>query len=267
MSPALALLPSLAPFAARLRDLLATIESTALLGAAEVRVRGLGEHLRFACLAIPCDEALVALELEALGRLSVPVVASGDAYRPADCAFLPSGTPFAYLLGGGSGYAAMLGDDDPMVLAIRPCLAKSPQSGVFVPIRLGGEVIGGAALLAHERSLGDRELAMGERLSDVLALTVESFRTERVLLELFARVIPDLLGNDAATGLREAIARHVHSLRITPAYKRRLDLARSIGSVADHGERETALAAGVLAEIERYLAANGGAGADEAHDR
>jgi hypothetical protein len=34
----------LAPFSARLRDLLATVESTALLGAVEARVRELGGH-------------------------------------------------------------------------------------------------------------------------------------------------------------------------------------------------------------------------------
>src|SRR4051812_27667648 len=245
--------PSIIPFAVRLRDLLATLESAALLGAAEARVRGLGEHLRFACLAIPCDEALVALELEALGRLRVPVIAGGDGFRITELDFLPSGTPFAYLLGGGGGHAAELGEDDPMVEAIRPCLAATPRSGVFVPIRLGEQVVGGAALLSHGAPFGDRELAMAERLSEVLALTVESFRTERAIFELFARALPDLVGDGAATSLREAIARHVHALRITPSYQRRLALAAALGRVADKGEEEARLAVKLLATIDGYL--------------
>src|ERR1700709_2317089 len=96
------------PFASRLRDLLSTLEASALLGVATGRVRGLGEQLRFACLATPCDEALVALELESFGRLRVPVVADADEARVVELDFLPAGTPFAYLLGGGSGHAAEL---------------------------------------------------------------------------------------------------------------------------------------------------------------
>src|SRR5262245_29939220 len=89
-----ALRSPLAPFTARLRDLLATVEASALLGAVESRVRGLGEHLRFGCLAIPCAEALVAIEMEALGRLTVPVIADRSGFRTVELAFPPSGTPF-----------------------------------------------------------------------------------------------------------------------------------------------------------------------------
>src|SRR5690606_33093211 len=68
-------------FAIRLRDVLSTLEAAALLGSSSVRVRGLGEQLMFACAALPCEEALVALELGQLGRLSVPGVARADAWR------------------------------------------------------------------------------------------------------------------------------------------------------------------------------------------
>ena len=74
------------------------------------------EQLRFACLAIPCSEALVALEIEALGRLSIPVVADEGGARSCDLHILPSGTPFAYLLGGGSSYAET--EDDRETTAI-----------------------------------------------------------------------------------------------------------------------------------------------------
>lgn len=244
--------PSLGAFSNRLRDLLSTVEATSLLAASEARVRGLGEHLRFACLALPCSEALVALEMEAFGRLSVPVVADRERWRPTSTEMLATGTPFAYLLSGGGGHAAELAEDDEMIAPLRPLLSAAPKSAVFVPIRLGEATVGGAALLSHDESLGDAQLDMAERLAEVLALTVESFRTERVVFELFARALPDLLGDGATTSLRPALERHIHSLRVTPEYRRRLELATAIGRVADRGEAETRLAADLIARIDDY---------------
>src|SRR5262245_9233137 len=220
---------STAAFAVRLRDLLATLESASLLGAAESRVRGLGEQLRFACLALPCSEALVALEIETLGRLRVPAVATADAWRPESVDFLPGGTPFAYLLGGGGGHAAELAPDDPMIAPMRSALAVAPVAGIFVPLRIGDGVVGGAALLSHDAPFEDRHLDMAERLAEVLALTIEAFRTERVLFELFARALPDLLAKDADTDLAADLERHIHGLRLGPAYRRRLELAAAVG--------------------------------------
>ncbi|WP_437954668.1 hypothetical protein WME76_24195 [Sorangium sp. So ce119] len=305
-----ALRSPLAPFTARLRDLLSTVESAALLGAVEARVRGLGEHLRFACLAVPCSEALVALEMEALGRLTVPVVADAAGFRPSGAEFPPSGTPFAYLLGGGGGHAVALSDGDPMIAPLRPLLASTPAAAIFVPIRVGAATVGGAALFSWDAPLGGRELDMAERLAEVLALTVESFRTERVVFELFARAMPDLLaqapGQAAAsageptrdgagpavregaappapggaapsapggvappapggaappapggaapppTSLRAALERHIHALRLTPEYRRRLELAAVVGRLAERGEAEARLALDLLARIDAY---------------
>lgn len=273
-----ALRSPLAPFTARLRDLLATVESAALLGAVEARVRGLGEHLRFACLAVPCSEALVAVEMEALGRLTVPVVADAAGFRAPGAELPPSGTPFAYLLGGGGGHAVALYDGDPIIEPLRPLLAAAPAAAIFVPIRVGAATVGGAALFSHDAPLGGRELDMAERLAEVLALTVESFRTERVVFELFARAMPDLLaqapGQAAAVGagqpaqegaappptsLRAALERHIHALRLTPEYRRRLELAAVVGRVAEHGEAEARLAVDLLARIDAYARGDGGA--------
>ncbi|WP_437566689.1 hypothetical protein [Sorangium sp. So ce542] len=298
-----ALRSPLAPFTARLRDLLSTVESAALLGAVEARVRGLGEHLRFACLAMPCSEALVALEMEALGRLTVPVVANATGYRTAGAELPPSGTPFAYLLGGGGGHAVALADGDAMVAPLRPLLGGAPAYAIFVPIRVGAATVGGAALFSHDAPLGGRELDIAERLAEVLALTVESFRTERVVFELFARAMPDLLGHapcqvgaastnqvgaaspgrplqeeaappnqveaagpgrplreEAApppTSLRAALERHIHALRLTPEYRRRLELAAVVGRLAEHGEVEARLALDLLARIDAYARGGG----------
>ncbi|XXY51684.1 hypothetical protein WME91_11125 [Sorangium sp. So ce269] len=276
-----ALRSPLAPFTARLRDLLSTVESAALLGAVEARVRGLGEHLRFACLAVPCAEALVALEMEALGRLTVPVVADASGFRASGAEFPPSGTPFAYLLGGGGGHAVALSEGDPMIAPLRPLLAAAPAAAVFVPIRVGAATVGGAALFsrdARDAPLGGRELDLAERLAEVLALTVESFRTERVVFELFARAMPDLLAPAPAraaagagqpemegaaappTSLRAALERHIHALRLTPEYRRRLELAAVVGRLAERGEAEARLALDLLARIDAYASGAEGEG-------
>lgn len=243
-----------AAFEARLRDLLSTLEATALVGAAEGRIRGLGEHLRFACLAIPASEALVALEQSALGRLHVPVVAAADGYRTSSLEFLPSGTPFSYLLAGGSGHAARLGPDDPMIAPLRPALAAEPASGIFLPLRVNEAPIGGVALFAHEGRFTDAHLEMGERLAEVLALTVESFRTERVVFELFARALPEVL-RGMPTSFGASLARYVHAMRIEPVYRRRLTLAAAVARIADRGEADAQLVIDLLERIDRYAKA------------
>ena len=239
-------------FEARLRDLLSTLEASALVGATEGRIRGLGEHLRFACMAIPASEALVALEQSALGRLHVPVVATAGEYRtPEGIEFLPSGTPFAYLLAGGSGHAARLAAGDPMIAPMRPALAAEPTSGIFLPLRVNESVIGGVALFSHDAPFTDYHLEMGERLSEVLALTVESFRTERIVFELFARALPDVL-RDLPTSFAASLSRYIHGLRLPPAYRRRLTLAAAVSRVADRGEAEAALVIDLLDRIDQY---------------
>jgi hypothetical protein len=247
-------------FAVRLRDLLATLESAALLGAAEIRLRGLGEQLQFACLALPCTEALVALEIARLGRLTVPGVASADGWRATNLDFMPSGTPFAYLLGGGGGYSAEITTGDPMLEVLQPVLEHEPRQCIFVPIRVGASIVGGAALLRDEAAvaaLGEAaegsSLAMAERLAEVLALTIESFRTERVLLQLFAQVLPDLCAADAPTRFLAELDHHIHELRIDPTYQRRMRLAQVVGSIAAQGEAETQLVSDILERVARYM--------------
>jgi hypothetical protein len=255
-------------FAIRLRDVLSTLESASIIGAVENRMRGLGEQLQYACLSLPCDEALVALELSTLGRLMVPGVASADVWRKTDLSFLPSGTPFAYLLGGGSGYSAQIDEDDDMLAALAPVLESEPRHAIFVPIRVGSSVLGGVALLRADAP-GDEELAMAERLAEVLSLTLESHRSERVLISLFATVLPDLTAVDAPTDFAERLDGWVHRMRIAPEYRRRLELAEAIGRIAAHGEHETVLASEVLQSFESYIKrlASGRDEPDEADDQ
>lgn len=247
-------------FAVRLRDLLSTLESTAVLGASEARMRGLGEQLQFACLAMPCSEALVALEVARLGRLRVPGVASADGWRTTELEFLPSGTPFAYLLGGGGGYSAELEPGDGLLEVLGSALTSEPRECIFVPVRVGGGVIGGAALLRDAELLAtldaatkERSLGMAERLAEVLALTLESFRTERVLLQLFAQLLPELCTSDAPTSFARSLEQFLHELRLDPSYRRRLELAELVGRIAGQGEAETGLVGDVLARVDRYL--------------
>lgn len=239
-------------FSARLADLLATLETSALLGAAEGRVRGLGEHLRFACLAMPCSDALVALEIEALGRLMVPAVATREGYTHTDLSFPASGSLFAHLLAGGGGHALSLEQDDSLLTPFAETLSTAPQSAVVVPIRSGDVVLGGAAFFSEQPSMAETHLEMAERLGEVLSLTVESFRTERLLYQLFARALPSLFGDDAATHLGEKLAEHIHGLRVDPVYRRRLELAVEVGRLAEAGAAEAELAGQLVRQIARY---------------
>jgi hypothetical protein len=259
--------PVVSSFAVRLRDVLGTLETAAILDAAETRMRGLGEQLQFACLALPCDEAFVALEVATLGRLSVPGVANAEEFRVEERQLMPSGTPFAYLLGGGAGFATDLEAGDPLLVELGPLLRSSPRHAAFVPISVGGSVLGGVALLRGEASFGDADLSMAERLGTVLSLTVESYRTERVLLSLFARLLPDLCAGDAPTDFSAALGRYIHQLRVSPVYRQRLELAETIGRIAAGGAAETRLVVDVLARFDGYLRQLTGAnGADEAND-
>jgi hypothetical protein len=252
-------------FAVRLRDVLATLETTALIGAVDARVRGLGEQLQFACLALPCDEAFVALELNALGRLTIPGIAGPEGWRANEHEILPSGTPFAFLLGGGSGFATEIQEGDALLEALGPgALSTRPQYATFVPIRVGASVLGGAALLREQDPFGDAELNMAERLGEVLSLTVESYQTERVLLSVFATVLPDLCSPDPATDFAEGLARYLHSLRIGPEYRRRLQLAETVGRIAAAGAAETRLVDDVLTRVDGYLRELTGAQDDDA---
>ncbi len=241
-------------FAVRLRDVLGTLEATALIGAADARVRGLGEQLQFACLALPCDESLVALELNALGRLTIPGIAAAESWRPQELEILPSGTPFAFLLGGGSGFATELQSGDTLLEALgEGVLGTQPDYGIFVPIRVGASVLGGAALLRTDNPFVDAELTMAERLGEVLSLTVESYRTERVLLSLFAAVLPDLCDTNAATDFFPRLEKYLHQLRLDPDYRRRLHLAETVGRIAAAGPAETRLVDDVLTRMDSYL--------------
>jgi hypothetical protein len=246
-------MPPVNAFAVRLADLLATLEAVAVLGAAERRVRGLSAMLQFACLAVPCEEALVAIELEQLGRLHVPGVASTAAWRQVDLEIVPSGTPFAFLFGGGSGYAAELSLGDPMLEALGGVLTSAPRYGIFVPIRLGAAVIGGAALFRNAVTMGDRELTMAERLAEVLSGSIEAFRTERVLLELFATLLPELCSPEASTGFARGLERYIHGLRLGGDYRRRLELASAVARLVQHGPNEAILASELIERVERYV--------------
>jgi hypothetical protein len=244
-------------FAVRLRDLLATVETTSLLGGAEIRMRGLGEQLQFACMAVPCDEALVAIELQSLGRLRVPGVATAEEWRASEVDFMPSGTPFAYLLGGGGGFAAEIAPDDEMIEALSPVLTTTPRYAIFVPVRAGATVIGGAVLFRSDEPHGDAELSMAERLAEVLSLTLETHRTERVLFSLFAAVLPDLVAPDAATDFAAGLEKYLHHLRLAPVYQERLALAETIGRIAAQGTAETRLVTDILTRVESYVRALG----------
>ncbi len=242
-------------FATRLADLLSTLESTATVGLAESRIRGLGQQLAFACSALPCAEALVALESHAMGRLVVPVVSNAAGFREPNVEIVPEGTPLSYAIAGGGAHAITLEPDDPGLGPLRDLLTVPPSAALFAPIRMGDGVVGAMMLTVEEGSFADERLEMAERLASVVALTAEAFFTERMLFELFARALPDVLGKDAATSLPRALLRYVHGMRLSPAYRRRLELAVAIGRLTAKSDLEARLCSRVLDAFDGYLTA------------
>jgi len=163
-----------AAFLTRLRDLLSTVESAAVISNAEARVRGLREQLQFACVAVPCDEAFVALELEAFGRLHVPVVVTAHGARDTNRDVIALGTPFAHLLAGGDAHAMSLAPGDAMIAALGDDLVTvDARSVVLAPVRIGAIAIGGVALFRVGES-GEREVQLAQQLGEVLSLTVRA---------------------------------------------------------------------------------------------
>jgi hypothetical protein len=244
-----------AAFSSRLSDLLGTLESGAIIGLARSRVRGLGEQLRFACLALGCTEALVALEMTAMDRLVIPAVADASGFREVHHELIPDGTPIAYLLAGGAGHSVELHPDDAAIKPFAAVLAHPAKGAIFSPLRMADRFAGAAILLSADGPPTDSQLEMSERLAEVLALTVESFFTERALFELFALALPDLLGPSAPTTLPKALEDHIRGLRVAPAYRRRLSLATAVGRLAGRTDAETDLAGSVLAAFDAYLGA------------
>jgi hypothetical protein len=62
--------------------------------------------------------------------------------------------------------------------------------------------------------------------------------------------------------LRENLAQYVHTLRLAPTYKDRLNLALAVGKLCDRGPAEAALCAEVLGRIDAYAAGLGGSAGD-----
>lgn len=253
--------PQAGAFSERLFDLLSTLESGAVIGLAQSRVRGLGQQLAFACSALGCSEALALLETDAMGRLVLPVVASPGGFRESGVEVLPEGTPIAHTLAGGGAQALSVEPDDSSLGPLLELLDVPPTSVLFAPIRLGDRIVGALALFEAEgASFDDAKIELAERLAEVVALTVEAFFTERMLFELFAQALPDLLGPTAATSLPKALERHIHRMHVAPEYRSRLALALAVGRVASRTDAEARLARRVLDAFEKYMIAlEGGA--------
>jgi hypothetical protein len=242
-------------FAARLFDLLSTLEASVVIGLAKSRVRGLGEQLAFACTALGASEAVAGLESTATTHLAVPVVANRTGHREISGELPFDGTVLSHVLTGGSTYAVSLEPGDESVHAFEGWLEETPVAVLAVPIRVGDRVVGGAAFFSGSSAFGQEAIEMGERLSEVLGLTAEAFFTERMLFELFARSLPDLLGTTAATSLPEKLLAHLRAMRVSDAYRQRVELAASVGKLTSRTAHEANHAGAVLRSFEAYVAA------------
>lgn len=257
-------------FNARLHDLLSTLEASAVIGLAKSRVRGLGEQLAFACAALGASEGLAALEASATTHLWVPTVANRSGHVEVDGDIPFEGTILSHVLSGGSTYAVSIEPEDESVRPFQAWLQSSPTSALVLPIRVSDRVVGGAVFFSEEPFTEDK-IEMGERLSEVLGLTAEAFFTERMLFELFASALPELLGKDAATNLRDNLLKHVRTMRLADTYRQRVKLATMIGKLSSRTALESRLCEQVLGVFEGYVRALeggdvpvGGAGSDGA---
>ncbi len=100
--------------------------------------------------------------------------------------------------------------------------------------------------------------------AEVLSGTLEAFRTERVLLELFAAALPDLCAPDAQTGFARGLERYIHGLRLAPEYRRKGELADAVARLARQGPAGAELAAEIVAKVERYVERLGAGQGDDA---
>jgi hypothetical protein len=108
--------------------------------------------------------------------------------------------------------------------------------------------------LFREAGVGDREVRLAQQLGEVLSLTIESYRTERVAIDVFARVLPDVLAPELGTSLRAALELAVRELRAHPSYRLHLRLATLAGRIAGRGAREGRLAIELLERLDAYFA-------------
>ncbi len=247
-------------FASRLFDLLSTLESTAVIGLAKSRVRGLGEQLAFGATALGASEALAALETTATTHLNVPVVATPLGHREVSLEVPLEGTLFSHVLGGGGSYAVSLEPGDELLSSLAPVLETEPTAALMLPIRLGDHTVGAVAFLRSDAPFSDESLELAERFATVVGLTVEAFFTERVLFELFASCLPELLGKDAATSLPDKLLAHLRTMRVLPEYRARLDLALAIGRLTSRTALEARVASRVLDVFESYVKSLEGGG-------
>lgn len=252
-------------FNARLYDLLSTLEASAVIGLAKSRVRGLGEQLAFACTALGASEGLAALEASATTHLWVPVVADRNSHREVNGDVPFEGTILSHVLSGGSTYAVSVEPDDESVRPFHGWLNAPLANALVAPIRVSDRVVGGAVFFSEE-PFSEATIEMGERLSEVLGLTAEAFFTERMLFELFASALPELLGKDAATSLREGLLKHVRSMRVGEAYRQRVKLATMIGKLTSRTALEARLCEQVLGVFEQYVRALEGGEPEGASD-
>ncbi len=241
-------------FNARLYDLLSTLEASAVIGLAKSRVRGLGEQLAFACTALGATEGLAALEASATTHLWVPTVADRSGHQEVNGDVPFEGTILSHVLSGGSTYAVSVEPDDESIRPFQAWLKGTVTSALALPIRVSDRVVGGAVFFGEEPFAEDK-IEMGERLSEVLGLTAEAFFTERMLFELFASALPDLLGKDAATNLSESLLKHVRSMRLGDTYRQRVKLATMIGKLSSRTALESRLCEQVLGVFEGYVRA------------
>jgi hypothetical protein len=240
-------------FAQRLRDVLATVDAAFVTSSA--RLSGAGSLLTYACRSLPCDQALLATRSGPLHRLRVDLVADAAGAREETLELGIDGSLFGPTFAGHGAVSTSLRADDDRTLALRPLLTNPPAAALVLPVSVQGSVVGAVALVSAGTALSERDRRAAEPLLDALAIALGAMVTERFLVRLFAAVVPDLLGEDAATDFPSALVRYADVLGAEPAQKRALELCAVAARLATRGDEEARLACDVLERFAQFGAA------------
>lgn len=246
-------------FAERLRDVLSTVDASFVTASANLA--GAGPLLTYACRSLPCDEAVLAIRRGPLNQVRVELVADPAGARPEGLHMDIDGTIFGPTFAGHGAVWTALRDADERLGPLGEILGGARVGALVVPVTVQGVPVGAVAMLSSS-SLSERERRAAEPLLDAVGAALGAIVTQRFLVRLFAAIVPDLMGEDAATDFSLAMLRHADRLESAPVHRRTLEICAAASRVGARGEEESALALDVLERFAQYadvLAARAGA--------
>jgi hypothetical protein len=236
-------------FAERLRDVLSTVDAAFVTSSANLA--GAGSLLTFACRSLPCDEAVLAIRRGPLHQVRVELVADPAGARPESLHMEIDGTIFGPTFAGHGAVWTSLRDDDERLGPLSEVLGGAPSGALVLPVAVQGVPVGAVAMLSSS-ALSERDRRGAEPLLDGLGAALGAIVTQRFLVRLFAAIVPELMGEDAATDFSLSMLRHADRLESAPVHRRTLEICAAASRIGARGDEESALALDVLERFAQY---------------